>query len=176
MKILFKILLTINATSWFLILYAIKEQWVILGLSIWICGIMYLFFPVVLSLLSLFLFRFSGNDHLTACKELSLADNEFLPVYLGYFFLSVGINETETMIFVYFIICVFTYISQTQYFNPILLLLGYHYYHVLTPEGTKVFLIVRGKVIRNKNNICFDNLKRINDTTFLKRGKDREYS
>ena len=173
MNNVFRILLTLNATSWFVIIYAIKNQWTIFGYSIWICGAIYLLFPVLFSLLSLFLFRFSGDDKLTECTEFSLADNEFLPVYLGYFFLAVSIDKIETMIFVYAIIFVFTFLSQTQYFNPIFLLFGYHYYHVLTPEGTRVFIISHGKVLRNKKEIHFDKLKRINDTTYIQRRKKR---
>lgn len=165
----FRILLSANATSWFVIIYAINKQCTFGGMSIWICGIVYLIVPVLFSLLSLFLFRFSGNDKLTECTEFSLADNEFLPVYLGYFFLAVSIDQIETMVFVYIIIFIFTFLSQTQYFNPIFLLFGYHYYHVLTPEGTRVFVIARGKVLRNKSNICFNKLKRINDTTYIER-------
>lgn len=158
-----------NATSWMLIIYAIKENWTFFKIPIWVCGIVYLTIPILLSLLSLLLFKFLGDDKLTQCQEFSLADNEFLPVYLGYFFLSVGINEDVTMIFVYSIVFVFTFLSQTQYFNPIYLLFGYHYYHVLTFEGTRIFVISRGKVIRNKDHICFDKLKRINDTTYIER-------
>lgn len=169
MKFLFRNLLTVNATSWFVIIYAINKQKTFFGLSIWICGTIYLLVPVLLSLLSFFLFRFSGDDKLTECTEFSLADNEFLPVYLGYFFLAVSIDKIETMFFVYAIIYIFTILSQTQYFNPIFLLFGYHYYHVLTQKGTRVFVIAHGKVLRNKSDICFDKLKRINDTTFIER-------
>ena len=78
------------------------------------------------------------------------------------------------MIYVYIIVFIFTFLSQTQYFNPIFLLFGYHYYHILTKRGTRVFIIARGKVIRNKNNMQFDNLKRINDTTYIqKKGKKK---
>lgn len=169
MNFLFKMLLTINATSWMLIIYAIKEGWTIFKFPEWVCGAIYLLIPVLLSLISLILFRYSGDDKLTNCQEFSLADNEFLPVYLGYFFLSVGINEDITMMFVYIIVFVFTFLSQTQYFNPIFLLFGYHYYHILTPEGTRIFVISHGKVIRNKEHICFEKLKRINDTTYIER-------
>lgn len=170
MNLLFKFLLTINSTSWVLIIYAIKEEWTFHKLPLWVCGFVYLLIPIALSLIALFLFKFSGSDKLTECEEFSLADNEFLPVYLGYFFLSVGINEDVTMCFIYGIIFVFTFLSQTQYFNPIYLLFGYHYYHILTSEGTRIFVIARGRVIRNKEHICFENLKRINDTTYIERG------
>lgn len=170
MNYLFRILLTVNATSWIIIIYAIKEEWAIPHVPMWICGIIYLLVPVLLSLLSILLFKYFDDDKIEICQELSLADNEFLPVYLGYFFLSVGISETITMIFVYAIVFVFTFLSQTQYFNPIYLLFGYHYYHILTPKGTKAFVIARGKVIRNKKDVDFQHLKRINDTTYIERG------
>lgn len=170
MEILYKLLLTINATSWMVIIYTIKEGWTVGTLSPLIFGIILLFIPVVLSLLSIFIAKFLGEDSLQKCEEYSLADNEFLPTYLGYFFLSVSVSELNTMIVIYLIVFVFTYISQTQYFNPLYLLFGYHYYHILTPEGTRVFVIARGKVIRNKENISFSHLKRMNDTTYIERG------
>lgn len=170
MDILYRLLLTINATSWMAIIYAIKERWSLGPIPPLIFGIILLFVPVILSLLSIFIARFLGDDSLQKCQEYSLADNEFLPTYLGYFFLSVSISETSTMIVVYLIVFVFTYLSQTQYFNPLYLLFGYHYYHILTPQGTRVFVIARGKVIRNKENIVFNHLKRINDTTYIERG------
>ena len=68
---------------------------------------------------------------------------------------------------VYLLVFIFTYLSQTQYFNPIYLLFGYHYYHILTHGGTKVFVIKRGKVIKSNEDIDFQNLRRINDTTFI---------
>lgn len=167
MNFLFRILLTINATSWMAILYAIKQGWAILGIPTLVCGILYMTIPVLLSLASLVCFRFLGDDQLTRCQEFSLSDNEFLPIYLGYFFLATGISENLVMLWVYAIVFVFTFLSQTQYFNPIYLLFGYHYYHVLSHEGTRVFVIARGKVIRNKDAICFNKLKRINDTTYI---------
>jgi len=108
-----------------------------------------------------------GDDSLIKCQESTLADNEFIPTYLGYFFVSLSVADDTTMLFLYGIVFVFTYLSQTQYFNPLYLLFGYHYYHVLTEQGTRVFVIVRGKVIRNRAEMAFDKLKRVNDTTYL---------
>lgn len=167
--ILYKLLLTINATSWMVIIYTIKEGWAPRPLPLLVFGIFLLLIPVVFSLLSIYFAKFLDDDALLKCQEYSLADNEFLPTYLGYFFLSVSITETSTMIVVYLIVFVFTYLSQTQYFNPLYLLFGYHYYHILTPLGTRVFVIARGKVIRNKENISFEHLKRMNDTTYIER-------
>ena len=96
-----------------------------------------------------------------------LADNEFIPTYLGYFFVALSVSDNITMLFLYGIVFTFTFLSQTQYFNPLYLLFGYHYYHVLTEQGTRVFVIVRGKVIRNRVEMSFNKLKRVNDTTYL---------
>lgn len=71
------------------------------------------------------------------------------------------------MLFVYSMIFIFVFITQSNYFNPIYLLFGYHYYKVTTNEGTRVFLIVKGKVIRNSNQVEFEQLKRINDSAYL---------
>ncbi len=169
MNFLYRILLTINATSWMVIIYAIKEEWTVGQVPQLLFGLTLLFIPIILSLFSIFMAGFLSEDTLQECKEYSLADNEFLPTYLGYFFLSTGISENITMIVVYIIIFIFTYLSQTQYFNPMYLLFGYHYYHILTPRGTRVFVIARGKVIRSKDNIYFKHLRRINDTTYIER-------
>ncbi len=169
MNFVFRVLLTFNATSWMFILYAIKKEWAIEGVPAWGCGLLLLLVPVILSLFSLWGFRFRcfGNDQLVKCQEFSLADNEFLPIYLGYFFLATEIDNVMVMLWVYVIVFVFTLLSQTQYFNPIYILFGYHYYHVLSPKGTRIFILAHGKVVRNKNAIVFENLKRINDTTYI---------
>lgn len=169
MNLIFKLLLTINATSWMVAIYIIKEKWTIAPIPFWVFHIGVVLLLILFSWVSLLLSKSFGKESLTMCEELSLAGNEFLPVYLGYFFVSLSVTDCYTMAAVYFLVFVFTYLSQTQYFNPIYLLFGYHYYHVLTPKGTKVFVIKKGKVIRSKENIDFQNLRRINDTTFIER-------
>lgn len=169
MTLLFKILLTINATSWMLVVYWIKEGMTLCKMPHWAFSIVLLFIPIILSAISIWFSKFLGSDSLLGCQEFSLADNEFLPTYLGYFFVSLSVPDNITMIYLYSIVFVFTFLSQTQYFNPIFLLFGYHYYHILTERGTSVFIITKGKVLRNKNNISFNNLKRINDSTYIQR-------
>ncbi len=169
MNLIFKILLTVNATSWMLVVYWIKEGVCLWWIPQWLSPLILLCIPVLLSALSIWISSFLGSDTLDGCQEFSLADNDFLPTYLGYFFLSLGIEKDITMAYMYLIVFVFTFLSQTQYFNPMFLLFGYHYYHILTEQGTRVFIITKGKVLRNKNNITFDNLKRINDSTYIQR-------
>lgn len=169
MNLIFKFLLTINATSWMLVVYGIKEGMTVFKIPQWLFDIILLCIPVLLSLISIRISTCLGEDSLNGCQEFSLADNEFLPTYLGYFFVSLSVSDDITMVFLYGIVFVFTFLSQTQYFNPIFLLFGYHYYHILTERGTRVFVITKGKVIRNKDNVSFVNLRRINDTTYIQR-------
>ena len=165
--ILYKGILTLNSTFWMISVYLIKNQWSIWGFPRWGCGIGLLMVPVLFSLVLLKVSKWLSTDSLIGCCECMLADNEFLPVYLGYCFVALSAPDDLTMVFVYIIIYTFTYLSQTQYFNPIYLLLGYHYYHALTNQGTRVFIIVPGDVIRNCKDRSFTNLKRMNDTTYL---------
>ena len=167
MNFLFRLLLTFNATLWLTVVYALKAEWTYQSIPAWGIALLILCIPILLSVLSIRITSKLGSDSIHGCSECSLADQEFLPVYLGYFFISLSVPDDITMLFLYIIVFVFTFISQTQYFNPIFLLFGYHYYHVLTPQGTKVFIIARGKVIRNKSYLAFDNLRRINDTTYI---------
>lgn len=169
MNLIFKLLLTMNATSWMLIIYAVKKHFAVFNLPFFLCHIIFILLLALLTWLTLPLSKKFGKEELERCTEFSLADNEFLPVYLGYFFVSLSIEDRYVMLIVYLVVFVFTFLSQTQYFNPMYLLFGYHYYHILTPKGTQIFVISKGKVIRNKTDISFKNLRRINDTTFIER-------
>ncbi|MCD8089077.1 MAG: hypothetical protein LUD81_00335 [Clostridiales bacterium] len=108
-----------------------------------------------------------GTDCINNCKECDLSDSDFLPVYLGYFFVALSINDFYTLIVVFLIVFIFTHYTQAMYFNPIFLIFGYHFYKTTTQHGTKIFLIIKGRVIRNVADINFTNLKRLNDTTYI---------
>ena len=169
MNFLFKLLLTVNSTSWMLIVYVIRCNFTLFSMLPWIFHIALVILVLGLSWITLLLSSFFGEESIQSCKEFSLADNEFLPVYLGYFFVSLSIPDCYTMLALYLIVFVFTFLSQTQYFNPAYLLFGYHYYHIATQNGTSVFVIKHGKVIRNIDQMELNKLRRINDTTFIER-------
>jgi len=166
MNLAYKIFLAINATSWVIVIYGIKEEWVIHDLPYWVFSIILLIIPIVLSAASIPLTLLLGRDTLMACDELEDADNSFLPTYLGYFFVGLGIDKPLHLTFVYSIILLFTYMAQTQYFNPIFLLFGYRFYSVKTSGGSRIFLIAK-KHLRRAAEVKFSNLRRINDTTYL---------
>ena len=100
MNLIFKLLLTINATSWMAIIYVIKKEWTLWSIPVWLFGLILIAISVALSALLLPMIKKFKQDILGQCKELSLADGDFLPIYLGYFFVSVGVSEDLTMLFV----------------------------------------------------------------------------
>ena len=97
MNLLFRFLLTVNATSWMLVVYGIKEKVTILGISQCFFGVILLGIPIILSGISIRISVYLGSDSLEGCQEFSLADNEFLPTYLGYFFVSLSVSDITTM-------------------------------------------------------------------------------
>ena len=62
MDCLYKFVLTLNATSWMVVIYGISKQWTIMGLPCWATGIFLLIIPILLSLISLIVARGLGND------------------------------------------------------------------------------------------------------------------
>lgn len=172
MNEIFKIFLTLNATFWVIVVYGIKEEWAFASISPWGGGILLLLAPVLLSVVSIWFTLLLDGDNLECCKNIDEANNSFLPTYLGYFFVGLGVEKWQHMFFIYLVIFVFTYVAQTQYFNPIFLLFGYRFYNVETSKGTKIFLIAR-KELRKASDVRLNNLKRINNTTFIAwRNKD----
>ena len=93
MTLLYRLLLTLNATSWMVVVYGIKSAWSFFGVPSWIFACILLLIPVALSGFSLIVAKGLGTDSLTECQESSLADNEFLPADLGYFFVSLFVPD-----------------------------------------------------------------------------------
>src|SRR5690606_38431226 len=98
--------------------------------------------------------------------EVEQANNAFLPSYLGYFFVALSVNNSETLIFVFSILFIFTFLSQTLYFNPLFLFFGYHFYNISTVNKVKLFIITKQK-INQPEEVEFQKLKRINNFTFI---------
>ena len=169
MSLLYRIVLALNSTSWMIVVYGIKSEWDFWAKNRVITSAILLCIPIALSFLSIILSRWFkySDDQIATGRSIVLADNEFLPIYLGYFFVALSVPSIYSLVFVYFIVFIFTFLAQAQYFNPIFLLFGYHYYHVETLKGTRVFVISNGRIIRSVKEMNFGNLRRINDTTFI---------
>jgi hypothetical protein len=136
--------------------------------------LLYFAIPVILTYLSLILSKYLSDDNIESqdgrpvVKEIEQANNAYLPSYLGYFFVALGVPYCETLVFVFVILFCFTFLSQTLYFNPLFLIFGYHFYYIKTETNIKIFLITK-RNLKNPRNLTFPKLKRINDFTFIER-------
>jgi hypothetical protein len=171
MKYLYQLFLAFNSTWLIVVVFLIKEKYLFNNLqnyTIYFSWAIFILIPIFLTALSFFIVRYLPKDRLakTAIGEIELANNNFLPTYLGYFFVSLGINDISTLIVVFVIIYIFTCLSQTLYFNPIFLIFGYHFYFIKTNKNIKIFLITRKRLKAPVEN-GFENLRRINNYTFI---------
>jgi len=182
----FRLLLTFNATSLILVVYAVKERFV-LGcvfpkldcLPDYVSYLIYFLIPIILTFLSLIVANGLDSDSIefekaddkekginSPIKEIEQANNAFLPSYLGYFFVALSVPYCDTLVFVFGILFIFTFLSQTLYFNPLFLFFGYHFYYLTTDNNIRVFIITRKK-LKDPSKLSFSRLKRINNFTFI---------
>lgn len=171
MKYIYQLFLAFNSTWLIVVVYLIKEKYrlnILDNYSIYYSWAIFILFPIILTSLSFLIAIKLPKDQLinTAINEIELANNNFLPTYLGYFFVSLGISDIPTLVVVFIMIYIFTYLSQTLYFNPIFLIFGYHFYFIKTNKNIKIFLITK-KQLKTPGEIGFQNLRRINNYTFI---------
>lgn len=169
----FRILLTFNATSLMLIVYQIRSPVLLPSLE---GPFKHLFqaalilVPICLTGISIWASKWLSRDSFDSdsIQSIGHANNSFLPSYLGYFFVALSVPDLETLIYVYAVVFVFTYLSQALYFNPLFLLFGYNFYDATTKGGTSVFLISNSEY-RNPRDVQIPIAHRINGFTFLER-------
>lgn len=181
LNFLFRLFLTFNSTSLLIVVFGIKGQYIIewerishrlTNMPDWLSYIIYFCIPIILTLISLWWSNLLDSDSLektnnkSKVTDIEQANNAFLPSYLGYFFVALSVTSTETLWFIFAILFLFTFFSQTLYFNPLFLLIGFHFYYLTTTNRTKIFLITR-KSLKNPDNIDLPRLKRINNFTFI---------
>lgn len=180
LNIAYQLFLTMNATSLVIVVFMIKEQVQISfleGTQNWISYIVFICIPVLFTAISLLVKQYLSDDSIESnIKDVEQANNTFLPSYLGYFFVALSVPYCETLIFIFAILFIFTYFSQTLYFNPLFLIFGYQFYYITTENNVKIFLISK-KQIRSTKGLTFPNLKRINNFTYIDLGgEDNESS
>jgi len=179
-NIAFRLLLTFNATSLLLIVFFAQNK---MDLAHFfptyerlaevpklISYLAYLSVPVLLTWLSIWLSSYLGSDEFKQgdVQSIEHANNSFLPSYLGYFFVAIGVSDWTTLWFVYVVLFAFTFLSQALYFNPLFLLFGYEFYNIKTKNGVVVFLISRHRY-RKPDDVCIQEANRINNYTFIEK-------
>ena len=131
--------------------------------------------PVVLSVLSLMWMKSQSKDSIdNSVNEISPVNHEYLPVYLGYIFVSLSMPNMQdggvqwmTLTIVYFLICLFVTCSKTLCFNPIFIVFGYRYYQVTTNNGVKVFVISRKTIRKGGDKPTFPHLRKVNELVYI---------
>ncbi|WP_312994669.1 hypothetical protein [Chryseobacterium flavum] len=171
MKYLYQLFLAFNSTWLIAVVFLVKDKYVISyieKISMYYSWAIFILIPILLTIFSFLIAMKLPKDNLqrNSVMEIELANNNFLPTYLGYFFVSLGVNDIPTLVVVFLIIYIFTFLSQTLYFNPIFLLFGYHFYFVKTSANIKIFLITK-RHLKTPGNDNFDNLRRINNYTYI---------
>lgn len=176
---IFRLFLTFNATSLILVIYLVKSEITLNSLSTFLSELptfisytFYFIIPVIFTFLSLRSSKWLEDDSIEIednepkIKEVEQANNAYLPSYLGYFFVALSVPHCDTLIFVFALLFVFTFLSQTLYFNPLFLMFGYHFYYLTTETNIKIFLITKQN-LKEPRKLNFPKLKRINDFTFI---------
>ena len=89
-------------------------------------------------------------------------------VIIVYFFVALSLSKDWVISgVVHAIVFVFTYKSQSLFYNALFLLFGYNFYYIHDQEGMKVFVISKKKDIRSCENLSFSRVRKVNDFTFI---------
>ncbi len=105
-----------------------------------------------------------ANDSLTI-NSIKIAGPIYIPVYITYFVIAINISNLTTFIWVSIILFLLISTTKVFYFNPILLLFGYHFYEIQDTNDTCLLLISKKNDLKGKQS--FEKLYRLNNFTFL---------
>ena len=167
------------STSLLPFLYFVKSSFVLFHFNtiydLYINLFIYFLIPFVLSALSLLLLETQQNDSIqNSVKEIRQVNHEYLPIYLGYIFVSLSLPNPKDgsidvicLMIVYLIVVLFVTCSKSLCFNPIFVIFGYAYYRVVTKANVAVFIITRRKFNKSGKDVVFPNLKKISEFIFL---------
>ena len=166
----YKALLCLSASSYVAAIFFVKQKILLPGLQNYpehISYVIYFLVPMAVVIVCIWFSKMlmPASIDCQIC-EVELANNSFLPSYLGYFFVALSIPDMSTFVYVYTVIIIFTYLSQTLSYNPLFLLLGFQFYFVTAEDGTKVFLITK-QSMKDIKDLELNDLRRMNDFTYI---------
>ncbi len=174
MKKFYKFLSVLSSTIWLISIYLISNP---ISTQLPTCILQLIIFVITIAVsgfVCFLLIKISNTfeaDTLNNVASIELADTNFLPTYLGYFFVGLSICDWCVFVCVYIMIFVFLLKSGSQQFNPIFLLFNYHFYNIKTSNGVNIFLIAKGDIIRDPNIRTFLTLRRVNNITYIDKGE-----
>ena len=181
---LFRFFLAISSTSLFIVIFLIKSKCYIFESNFYFyldkffkinnieqySLVGFISIPLLFLAISMKLLEKLSKDRIKEGEviEIENSTNNFLPSYLGYFFVALSISDNDflTMSIIYFIIVLFVFYSQTNYFNPFLFILGYKFYKIKTNRGLSLLLISK-KEFKKSNEVIIEKVYRINNSTYI---------
>ena len=177
MKYAYNLLLALASTSPMMFVYVINNNHkfaLLQNFSIWITLFVVFVLIVAINAICIMLWHYLSRDSIEGkLTDVDLVNGFFLPNYLAYFFVAASITNITAFGIVYCITTFFVALSQTMYFNPFLLILGYNFYRATDEYGTRLFIITK-REIREIKADAFYNLRRINDVTYIDTNKERD--
>lgn len=169
MKSVYRIFLTLNATSLMILVYLIKEECWICCFGKWSIAIYFLGLLIYTKICLTMCVCLKKASIERKIQQISIATDGYITAFLGLFFVALSIPAKDGTTFwaVFLILNAFIYNSQTIYFNPLLCLFGYNFYEILTDLGTRVYVITQEKNIKGTSGLEFSQLRKINEFTYL---------
>jgi hypothetical protein len=110
---------------------------------------------------------FKSGETLAALEEKPI-ESVAVPTYIGLFVIAIGlqpISNSVSLIVLAVLFLFWTRLEKIFYFNPIWLFFGYRFYEVKSTKGNTYTLVTKQDRLKGKQS--FDNLRRINEYTYL---------
>ena len=175
MSVVFRIFLTVNSLLFSLLVFFVKNEITINSWHSYFYSfpnlasyVLYFLLIMVFTRVSIKLAEFLGSDSIDkgSLSAIEPVNDRFLPSYLGYFFVALSIPTFKIFFIVFAIIAIFIYSSRVSYFNPMFFILKFNFYFVVNSKNIKILLITK-KQLKDPATASFNNLKRINNYTFI---------
>lgn len=95
-------------------------------------------------------------------------EGQFLPVYIGLFFITLNFNDelsVQAIFLIFILFILWIYFENIVYFNPFFIFLGYRFYEIETEDKIISIIITKKKDVKKIKE--FKKLTRLNNFTFL---------
>ena len=100
-----------------------------------------------------FVIRYLRNSkdittNLFSFKDIQPANHEVIGYFIGFFFAFVAFNKGDEIAIVICIAVIIFALMNQFYFNPLLCVLGYHFYNVKSENGTSYLIITKKDLVK----------------------------
>lgn len=108
LNLFFRLLLTFNSLVVFLVMFAVKAHMWIPKLGIYTL-FLYILLPILMLVICIKLSHYLGHDSIEKVENIELGAESYMSVYLGYFFVAVGIPDDDIMLLLFVFIMLFLF-------------------------------------------------------------------